>query len=124
MARPRGVVTPRGAESYKKPVVVLLDPSQMSHTEFWCMALKNAQRVTFVGTRTSGANGQTSFVYLIGGVAVRFSGSRALFMDGSDIQGRGITPDIEIEPTIEGVVEGRDEVFEKGLEVLRQLAAK
>jgi C-terminal processing protease CtpA/Prc len=43
------------------------------------------------------------------------------FGDGTRFQNVGILPDVPVAPTIEGIRAGRDEVLEKGLEVLRHL---
>jgi C-terminal processing protease CtpA/Prc len=46
---------------------------------------------------------------------------RVKFGDGSRFQNVGIVPDVPAAPTVEGIKAGRDEVLEKGLEVLRRL---
>ena len=82
---------------------------------------KNAGRVTFVGGTTAGCNGNRTWVSLPGGGRLWFTGMRVKFGDGSRFQNVGIVPDVPAAPTIDGVKAGRDEVMEKGLEVLRQL---
>jgi C-terminal processing protease CtpA/Prc len=46
---------------------------------------------------------------------------RVKFGDGSRFQNIGILPDVPVAPTVEGIRAGRDEVLEKGIEVLRRL---
>ena len=40
---------------------------------------------------------------------------KLLGSDGSPFQNIGVIPDVSVEPTIEGIVAGRDEVLEKGI---------
>jgi C-terminal processing protease CtpA/Prc len=48
-----------------------------------------------------------------------------MFPDGRRFQNIGIQPDVRVEPTILGVANGKDEVLEKGIEVLSsKLASK
>ena len=50
-----------------------------------------------------------------------FTDMRVKFADGSRYQNIGMIPDLKVEPTLRGVRACRDEVLEKGLEVLRSL---
>ncbi len=106
---------------YEKPIVVLIDENAQSKAEDFCIYLKNADRVTFVGSATTGTNGNTTYIHLPAGGKLRFTGSRVKYADGSRFQNIGIVPDVEVKPTIKGIIEGRDEVLEKGIEVLREL---
>ena len=75
----------------------------------------------FVGGPTAGCNGNRTWLSLPGGGRVWFTGMRVKFGDGSRFQNVGIVPDVPAAPTVEGIRAGRDEVLEKGLEVLRRL---
>ncbi|MCC6427693.1 MAG: hypothetical protein IT435_12840 [Phycisphaerales bacterium] len=44
---------------------------------------------------------------------------KVLKHDGSQHHGIGIAPTVPIEPTAQGIAEGRDEVLEKAVEVLK-----
>jgi C-terminal processing protease CtpA/Prc len=61
---------------------------------------------------------------LPGGYTIRFTGSRVLKPDGSRNQGIGVVPTIRVSRTVAGIAAGRDEVLDKGLEVLRGRAGK
>jgi C-terminal processing protease CtpA/Prc len=50
-----------------------------------------------------------------------FTGMRVKFGDGSRFQNVGILPDVPAAPTVEGIRAGKDEVLDKGIEVLRRL---
>ena len=80
-------------------------------------------RVTFVGSHTTGATGTAFFINLPGGAQFSFTSQRVRYADGSRFQNIGITPDVVVEPTIDGIRQGRDEVLEKGIDVLRKAVA-
>ena len=40
------------------------------------------------------------------------------YPDGKETQRIGIIPDIKIKPTIRGIIEGRDEMLEKAIEII------
>lgn len=102
-------------------VVALIETGPQSAAETMVGVLKSTGRVTLVGTRTMGTNGGVTRIYLPAGGWLQITGQRALFPDGSRFQGVGYTPDVLAAPTIKGIVSGRDEVLEKGIETLRAL---
>ena len=114
---------PAGPEPFTKPVVVLIGEYDQSHFENVCMVLQGIDHVTLVGGKTTGTTGNVTHIPLPGGGRLYFTGMRVFFPDGSRFQNIGVTPDVEVYPTIEGIKAGRDEVLEKGIEVLRQKIA-
>jgi C-terminal processing protease CtpA/Prc len=42
------------------------------------------------------------------------------YPDGEETQRIGIVPDIEVKPTIQGIREGRDELMEKAIEIIKK----
>jgi C-terminal processing protease CtpA/Prc len=50
---------------------------------------------------------------------VSFSGHDVRHADGRQLQRVGIQPDIHVEPTVAGIVAGRDEVLERAIEFLK-----
>lgn len=103
-----------------KPVVVLINDRAMSSPENMALMLEQMPNVTLVGSHTVGASGDVTSINLPGNVWVQFTGRRVLRGDGSQFQNIGVLPDVEAYPTIEGIRAGRDEVLEKGIEVLNQ----
>lgn len=112
------LVTPR---MFGKPVVLLADVAATSFGETIAMFLQASGRVVFVGETTSGTNGDVTAVKLPLGLSAVFSGMEVKHVDGRPFQGIGIIPDVIVHPTIQGIREGRDEILEKGLEVLQSL---
>jgi hypothetical protein len=103
------------------PVVVLINEKTFGGSEDICIYLKNAGRVTFVGGTTAGCNGNRTWLSLPGGGRLWFTGMRVKFGDGNRFQNIGIVPDVAVAPTVEGIRASRDEVMEKGIDVLRHL---
>ena len=72
-----------------------------------------------IGSQTMGADGNVSSIRLPGGISTRFSGLGVFYPDGAPTQRVGILPDIVVKPTIQGLREGRDEVLEAAVALLR-----
>ena len=75
--------------------------------------------VTFIGAPTAGANGNVTTAVLPGNVAVRFTGMEIKYPDGRQLQRRGVQPDLEVLPTIQGIAVGRDEVLDRAVQSLK-----
>jgi C-terminal processing protease CtpA/Prc len=106
------------AARYAGRVVVLADGSSQSAAEHICALIKSTAAPTFVGSRTSGANGGVTRTILPGGIVVNFTGQSVRHRDGSQLQRVGIVPDIEALPTLAGIRAGRDDVLERAIEFL------
>jgi C-terminal processing protease CtpA/Prc len=116
------VVKPAGSDPYRGPVAVLINEETTSQGEQFCLLLAGVAPVTFVGSRSSGTNGEIRLIPLPGGLWAHFSA-----MDVSDPRGRsrhgtGIEPHVEARPTIEGLRQGRDEVLEAAVRLLQRQA--
>ena len=103
---------------YVGRIVMLMDERTMSQAEHTGLYLKAATNTVFVGTHTAGANGEITSTQLPGGLTVGFTGQEVVYPDGSQLQRFGLTPDIEVKPTIRGIQDGRDEVLEAALAYL------
>lgn len=105
------------------PAVFLVSPAAISYAESILAYVKTHALGTLVGSATAGANGDIVRHDTLGGFYVIFSGMRVTRHDGTPFHNEGVLPDVPVEPTLAGIAEGRDEVLERGLEVLRpQLA--
>ena len=110
---------PIPAQHYAGPVVVLINAEAQSYPEGVAIELTTDHRVTFVGSPTAGTTGGTTVLNLPGGWWLEFTGARVSYPDGRRFQNIGVVPDVTMEPTIRGVAARIDEVFERGVEVLR-----
>ena len=106
-------------ESYHGKLVVLVNEETQSQAEYRTMAFRAGDNTTIIGSQTAGADGNVSDIYLPGGIKTWISGIGVYYPDGRQTQRVGIVPDIVVKPTIKGIREGRDELLEKAIEVIR-----
>jgi C-terminal processing protease CtpA/Prc len=106
----------------KAKLVVLLDGRAASAAETFLQLVHDSRLATFVGETSAGTNGIPTTASLPGGFSMRFTAMRVPFPDGSALQGRGISPDVVVHPTLEGIRAGRDEILEAGIDMARKLS--
>jgi len=109
----------RKGDAYTGRVVMLINEDAISSAEHTCLLFEAATDVTFIGTPTRGANGDVTFMVLPGNLSVRFTGHNVRHADGRQLQRVGIQPTIRVEPTIRGVIAGRDEILERAVKYLQ-----
>lgn len=105
---------------YNGKVILLVNEKAQSHTEFAIMNLQSGDNVTTIGSQTSGADGRISFIELFGGNKTGFTGNGIFYPDGTETQRKGVKIDIEVKVTINGIIEGKDEILEKAIEFATQ----
>ena len=107
---------------YGGDLVVLIDERAISQSEHSCLLIESAApgRVTFMGTPTAGANGDVTNLLLPGGISVSFTGHDVRHADGRQLQRVGIVPDVRVEPTPKGLSEGKDEVLDAAVALLKK----
>lgn len=106
------------SDYYKGKVILLVNEKTGSRAEFTAMCLQTANNVTTIGSQTWGADGQLTFIEFIGDFTAGISGTGIYYPDGTATQRVGIKIDIEIEPSIKGIKEGRDEVMDKAIKLI------
>lgn len=111
-------VNPAPGPKYQGKVVVLINQDAISLAEHTCLLLAGARPVTFIGTATSGANGDLSGISVPGGIYIRFSGADISWPSGKALQKSGVVPDVVAAPTIQGMLNGRDDVLEAAIAFL------
>lgn len=108
--------TPRVAA----PRVFLTDGRAISYAESMLGYVADLKLGRLVGGPTAGTNGNVATFEVPSGFSIAFTGMRVTHHDGqTPFHLTGVRPDVAIEPTIAGLRAGRDEVLEKGLELLR-----
>lgn len=116
----KGDLIPRAKEAYRGKLVVLVNENTQSQAEYTAMAFRAGKNTTIIGSTTAGADGNVSTIFLPGGLRTMISGIGVYYPDGTETQRIGIVPDIYIEPTIDGIKNGRDELLEKAIEVIEK----
>ncbi|HVG39828.1 MAG TPA: S41 family peptidase, partial [Pyrinomonadaceae bacterium] len=114
----------RKGDAYKGKVVMLINEDAISQAEHTCMFFEAATDVTFIGTPTTGANGDVTFMVLPGNLPVTFTGHNVRHADGRQLQRIGIQPTVRVAPTIRGVAAGHDEVLDGAVKYLRETVKK
>jgi len=99
-------------------VAFLTDGRAISYAETYMGMVEHYRLAEIVGGPTAGTNGNVNPFELPGGYTVSWTGMKVLKHDGSQHHGIGIQPTVPVAPTLKGVREGRDEVLEKGIEVV------
>jgi len=100
---------------YKGKVVILVDDSSISQSEYTAMAFRAVPGAKVIGSMTAGADGNVSAIPLPGGLQTMISGLGVFYPNQGPTQRIGIQPDIVVTPTIKGIREGRDEVVEAAI---------
>lgn len=101
------------------PVVILQDEFSASGAELLAAALQENGRAQVIGTQSFGKGTVNHVRELSNGGAVYVSIARWLTPARNQIEGRGITPDIPVEVTLEDIEAGDDIALFRAIDVLR-----
>ncbi|MCD8043512.1 MAG: S41 family peptidase [Tannerellaceae bacterium] len=110
---------PKGEKTYQGKLVVIVNEETQSQAEYTAMAFRAGESTTIIGSTTAGADGNVSGIVLPGGLRTMISGIGVYYPDGTETQRIGIIPDIEVRPTIKGIKQGRDELLEKAVNLIK-----
>lgn len=110
---------PKSKEPYQGILVVIVNEKTISQAEYTAMAFRAGDNTVILGSQTAGADGNVSYISLPGGLRSMFSGIGVYYPDGGETQCIGIVPDVKVKPTIRGIREGRDELLEKAIEIIK-----
>ena len=110
----RGVVT-------KKPVVVIINKGSASASEIFSGAMKDNQRAIIVGEQSFGKGLVQEINKLPYESGVNITIQKYLTPNGTDINKKGITPDIVVELKEEDIKNKKDVQLEKAIQVLNQM---
>ena len=111
---------PSSGETYQGKLVVMVNEESQSQSEFTAMSFRAGNNTTIVGSTTAGADGNVSTIQLPGGLKTYISGIGVYYPDGTETQRIGIVPDVIIEPTIDGIRAGKDEMLGKAIEIISE----
>ena len=108
----RFVLNPRGAESYAGKVAVLIDGNSMSTSEIFAAGLKDLGRARLFGTRTGGAALPSAIERLVNGDGFQYAFANYVSANGAELEGKGVSPDVELELSRAALLAGRDPVID------------
>ena len=107
------------SSSYQNPIYVIIDEGSFSQSEYTALAFTSLPNAKSVGRQTSGTDGDISTIWLPGGVLTGFSGISVLDRDGNPTYRVGLTPDIEVQSTVDELKDGTDALLKYALELAK-----
>lgn len=106
--------------AYKGKIIVIVNSESQSNAEYTTMAFQSSPNVKVIGSQTAGADGNVSTIVLPGGISSWISGIGVFYPDGTPTQRVGVKIDYPIKPTVKGIRDGKDELLEKAMELLKK----
>lgn len=104
---------------YDRPVTVLLDEKCFSATDIFLAGLKGLPKVRLVGTPSGGGSARAMTVQLTSTASVRLGSMVSFQSDGTLFDGRGVQPDLPVDPSPDYFIGKADPVLDRALEFLR-----
>lgn len=104
-----------------KPLVVLINKGSASASEILSGALKDNQRALLVGENTFGKGVVQEVNKMPGGSGMNITIQKYLTPNGTDIDKKGIAPDVEVKLTVDDVKKKNDTQFKKAQELLKRM---
>ncbi|MBU3024676.1 S41 family peptidase [Zobellia galactanivorans] len=102
-----------------KKVAVITDGKAISYAESLMAFVKGYNLGTIVGQPTAGTNGNFNTFNLPGEIEISWTGMKVVKHDGSQLHGIGVLPDVYVQKTVKGIIQGKDEFLEKAIEIVR-----
>jgi carboxyl-terminal processing protease len=109
------VINPR-ARVYRGPVAILVDGLSGSSSEMFAGGVQGLPRVRIFGSRTAGATLPSLAERLPNGDGFQYAFASYISRNGVELEGEGVKPDVEILPTREAFLEGRDPAIEAAID--------
>lgn len=100
------------------PTVVLVNMGSASASEIVSGALKDYELATIVGEKTFGKGSVQALENFRDGSSAKITVAKWLTPNGDSINDEGVTPNEEVEYSLEDFKEGRDPQMEKAVEIL------
>ena len=107
----------------KKPVVVLINKGSASASEIFSGAMKDNHRAVIIGEQSFGKGLVQEINKLPYDAGINITIQKYLTPNGTDINKKGITPDIEVKLTEEDVKNKNDVQLKKAIEVLTKMTS-
>ncbi|MBI2680751.1 MAG: hypothetical protein HYX25_07065 [Candidatus Solibacter usitatus] len=105
------IVNPR-LPAYRGPVAMLVDGTSASTSEIFAGGLQALGRARIFGSQTAGAALPSLIDQLPNGDAFQHANANYISEGGRTLEGAGVTPDLEVIPTREALLAGRDPVLD------------
>lgn len=99
--------------------MAVLTGNTASAAEDFLVAIDSIERAVFVGKTTAGCTGTPFMFDLPGGGMAMVTTTIQMYPNGRKNR-NGINPDIEVELTVQDIIENKDPVLEKGISILNE----
>jgi len=109
-----------GRPVWYKPIIVLCNQNTASNGEIFTHAIKTLRRGRIVGVQSSGAVIATNDGDLLDLGKLRLPHRGWFLLDGTDMEERGVEPDVTVWNTPADEVSGYDRQLEKAIELLKE----
>ncbi len=106
------------------PLAVLINEGSASGSEIVAGALQDCKRAIIIGTKSFGKGSVQTLIPLSDGSALRLTTSHYFTPSGKIIHGKGVTPDIEVQPRKETEVKDGEVKNRKPDEIFDEIAGK
>lgn len=106
-----------GGISGSAKVVVLINEGSASASEIVAGALQDTKKATLIGTHSFG-KGSVQELVKVGDASLKITVAKWLTPSGRSISDGGLTPDIEVERTVEDIEAGKDPQMERAIDFL------
>ncbi|KKT20326.1 MAG: hypothetical protein UW03_C0006G0061 [Candidatus Peregrinibacteria bacterium GW2011_GWA2_43_8] len=100
------------------PLIILVNGNSASASEIMAAVLQEYDQATIIGTQSYGKGSAQDVVTYYDGSSLKITIAHWLTPGGQDLNGIGVTPDIEIE---DAVTSDDDEQLEKAVEELKEM---
>ncbi|MGH8771628.1 MAG: S41 family peptidase, partial [Burkholderiales bacterium] len=106
--------------SYGGKVNLLVDEFSGSTAEVFAGGLQASGRALVVGSNTAGAVLPSLILVLPTGAALQQVVSNFQTPNGTVLEGRGVIPDITVQPSRAGLLAGKDAALDRAIELIRE----
>lgn len=108
----------------KKPLVVLIDHSSASASEILSGALKDYKKAKLIGTTTYGKGMVQQVIPMPNETGLNLTIAKYLTPNGTDINKKGITPDINVELTFDDLKKNNDTQLDMAKKIMTGMLEK
>ena len=101
-------------------LAVLVDGLSASTSEIFAGGLQDLKRARIFGSRTAGAALPSVIERLPNGDAFQYAIANYVSTGGEVLEGKGVTPDVEVRPKRESLLQGKDDVLDRAVKWIEQ----
>lgn len=101
-------------------LAVLVDGLSASTSEIFAGGLQDLKRARVFGSRTAGAALPSVIERLPNGDAFQYAIANYVSTGGEVLEGKGVTPDVEVRPKRESLLQGKDDILDRAVKWIEQ----